>query len=71
MATVPLFEPPAVVETSTVFGGTTEEPGANDFDEVARTLSDGLTAQLSSLRAIVLDAVARRDADRREIERLG
>jgi len=70
MATVSPFEPPAVVETSTVFGDTTEEPGANDFDEVARTLSDGLTAQLSSLRAIVLDAEARRDTDRREIERL-
>ena len=73
MATVSPFEPTAVVETSPVFGGTPStagEPGANDFDEVARTLSDGLTSQLASLRSIVLDAEARRDADRREIERL-
>jgi hypothetical protein len=55
----------SVVETP--FG---EEPGANNFDEVARTLSDGLTSQLASLRAIVVEAETRREADGKEIERL-
>jgi hypothetical protein len=61
---------PFIVEPTPVFGDTTEEPGANNFDEVARTLSDGLSSQLASLRSIVLDAESRRDADGREIERL-
>ncbi len=61
---------PFNVEPSPMFDATTEEPGANNFDEVARTLSDGLSSQLASLRSIVLDAEARRDADGREIERL-
>ena len=47
-----------------------EEPGANNFDEVARTLSDGLSSQLASLRGIVIEAESRREADRQEIERL-
>jgi hypothetical protein len=68
------FDPPAVVEPAPTseFGETptVEEPGANDFDEVARSLSDGLSSQLASLRTIVVEAENRRDADRREIERL-
>jgi hypothetical protein len=63
------FEP-TFAPTEPVFGVTTEEPGANNFDEVARTLSDGLSSQLASLRSIVLDAESRRDADTREIDRL-
>jgi hypothetical protein len=72
MANTSPFEAPVAVEPSPVFGdtNTVTEPGANDFDEVARSLSDGLTSQLQSLRAIVIEAESRRDADRREIERL-
>jgi len=46
------------------------EPGAGNFDEVARSLSDGLSSQLASLRSIVIEAETRREADRSEIERL-
>ena len=46
------------------------EPGAGNFDEVARSLSDGLSSQLASLRSIVVEAETRREADRSEIERL-
>ncbi|HJQ73443.1 MAG TPA: hypothetical protein VJ814_01060, partial [Gaiellaceae bacterium] len=74
MATTSPFEPQnqnqveaAPVEVEAPTG---EEPGANNFDEVARSLSDGLTSQLSSLRAIVIEAESRREADRQEIERL-
>jgi Type II secretion system (T2SS), protein E, N-terminal domain len=74
MATTSPFEPqnqsevePVPVEVEAPTG---EEPGANNFDEVARSLSDGLTSQLSSLRAIVIEAESRREADRQEIERL-
>jgi hypothetical protein len=72
MATTPPFELQPAVEPSSVFGEapTEDEPGANDFDEVARSLSDGLTSQLASLRAIVVEAESRRDSDRQEIERL-
>jgi septal ring factor EnvC (AmiA/AmiB activator) len=48
----------------------TDEPGSNNFDEVARTLSDGLSSQLASLRSIVVEAESRREADRVERERL-
>jgi hypothetical protein len=61
------FEP-TIVPTGPVFGVTGDEPGANNFDEVARTLSDGLSSQLASLRSIVLEAESRRDSDGREIE---
>ena len=70
MAGSTAFAGPTSVDTSPVFGGTTDEPGANNFDEVARTLSDGLSSQLASLRSIVLEAESRRDTDGREIERL-
>lgn len=46
------------------------EPAASDFDEVARTLSDGLSSQLASLRAIVVEAESARERDSREIARL-
>ena len=46
------------------------EPGADNFDEVARSLSDGLSSQLASLRSIVVEAETRREADRQEHERL-
>ena len=47
-----------------------DEPTASDFDEVARTLSDGLSAQLGSLRAIVVEAESTRARDAAEIARL-
>jgi chromosome segregation ATPase len=55
-----------------VSGGNTAaaEPSATDFDEVARTLTEGLGAQLASLRAIVAEAEATRERDRGEIARL-
>ena len=55
-----------------VSGGNTaaREPSATDFDEVARTLTEGLGAQLASLRAIVAEAEATRERDRAEIARL-
>ncbi len=46
------------------------EPSASDFDEVARTLSDGLSSQLASLRAIVVEAESARERDGLEIARL-
>ena len=51
-------------------GASAAEPTASDFDEVARTLSDGLSAQLDSLRAIVVEAESTRERDRSEIARL-
>ena len=50
--------------------GDAGEPTASDFDEVARTLSDGLSAQLGSLRAIVVEAESTRARDAAEITRL-
>jgi FtsZ-binding cell division protein ZapB len=51
----------------------TEQNGAAQFagfDEVAQSLSEALTSQLSLLRGIVTEAEAKADQDRREIERL-
>ncbi len=45
-------------------------PTSSDFDKVAATLSEGLTSQLASLRAIVVEAEARREQDSLEITRL-
>jgi hypothetical protein len=80
MATTSPFEPQAAVEPqftleqdpapAPAFGGDGPEPGADNFDEVARSLSDGLSSQLASLRAIVVEAETRREADRAEVERL-
>ena len=70
MATTPPFSEPAPVEATPAFTDAATEAGANNFDEVARTLSDGLSSQLASLRSIVIEAESRRDADRQEIERL-
>jgi hypothetical protein len=72
------FETPAVSEpeatfepaSTPVFGDEDTKPGADNFDEVARSLSDGLSSQLASLRSIVVEAETRREADRVEIERL-
>ena len=58
------------VGVAPVFATEGDEPGSNNFDEVARTLSDGLSSQLASLRSIVVEAESRREADRAEIERL-
>jgi hypothetical protein len=44
--------------------------GANDFDEVARTLSDAMSSQLASLRQIVVEAERKRERDSTEIARL-
>lgn len=49
---------------------TTGEPTASDFDEVAKTLSEGLSAQLGSLRAILVKAESTHERDRAEIARL-
>ncbi|MGN6797047.1 MAG: hypothetical protein ACTHKS_02750, partial [Gaiellaceae bacterium] len=78
MATTSPFQPEATVEPpvfaepapAAVFGGDGNEPGADNFDEVARSLSDGLSSQLASLRSIVVEAESRREADRLEIEAL-
>jgi hypothetical protein len=74
MATTSPFEAQTTVEPGTapapVWDGEGPEPGADNFDEVARSLSDGLSSQLASLRSIVVEAETRRDADRVEIERL-
>jgi uncharacterized coiled-coil protein SlyX len=51
-------------------GDSADQPTASDFDEVAKSLSEGLSAQLDSLRAIVVEAESTRERDRREIERL-
>ena len=56
--------------------GTTDVPAADGeatatgFDEVAKTLSDGLSSQLASLRAIVVEAESAREHDSFEIARL-
>ena len=73
MASTPSFEPLAVVEPAPVvpvLDADGNEPGADNFDEVARSLSDGLSSQLASLRSIVVEAETRREADRLEQERL-
>jgi chromosome segregation ATPase len=56
---------PSVDSTVAAADGT-----ATDFDEVARTLSDGLSSQLASLRQIVVEAEERRERDSTEIARL-
>jgi Type II secretion system (T2SS), protein E, N-terminal domain len=78
MATVSPFQPRPTVQPQAafepapapVFDAEGNEPGAGNFDEVARSLSDGLSSQLASLRSIVVDAETRREIDRAEIERL-
>jgi hypothetical protein len=78
MATRSPFEAPEPVGSQTsfdpepapVFDADGNEPGADNFDEVARSLSDGLSSQLASLRSIVVEAETRREADRVELERL-
>jgi len=72
MATTSSFEPEATFEPAQapVWSGEGPEPGADNFDEVARSLSDGLSSQLASLRSIVVEAETRREADRLEVERL-
>jgi hypothetical protein len=60
-------ESPAVASDETAAAG---EPTATDFDEVARMLTEGLGAQLASLRAIVAEAESTRERDRGEIARL-
>jgi hypothetical protein len=73
MATSSPFEPqetfePAPTPAPVLVDGI--EPGADNFDEVARSLSDGLSSQLASLRSIVVEAETRREVDRLEVERL-
>jgi len=58
------------VVVTTEIGDSADQPTASDFDEVAKTLSEGLSAQLDSLRAIVVDAESTRERDRIEIARL-
>ncbi len=59
---------PAVVDTAV--GDAAAEPTSTDFDEVARTLSDGLSSQLASLREIVVEAEKTRERDSAELARL-
>src|SRR5687768_6683084 len=40
---------------------TTREPTASNFDEVAKTLSEGMNAQLGRLRALVVEAESTRE----------
>ena len=47
-----------------------DDGAANDFDEVARTLSDAMSSQLASLRQIVVEAERKRERDSTEIARL-
>ncbi len=61
---------PDLVDAAVESVDETDEPTASDFDEVARTLSDGLSAQLGSLRAIVVEAESTRARDAAEITRL-
>ena len=61
---------PDLVDAAAESVDETDEPTASDFDEVARTLSDGLSAQLGSLRAIVVEAESARARDAAEITRL-
>ena len=49
---------------------TTGDPTASAFDEVAKSLSEGVNAQLGSLRAMVVKAESARERDRAEIARL-
>ncbi len=61
----------AVVEESN--GNDGEEasvPRSSDFDKVATSLSEGLSSQLASLRAIVVEAEAGRERDSLELARL-
>lgn len=58
------------VVVTTEIGDSADQPTASDFDEVAKTLSEGLSAQLDSLRAIVVEAESTRERDRIEIGRL-
>jgi hypothetical protein len=52
------------------FDDNLDDESANDFDEVARTLSDAMSSQLASLRQIVVDAERKRERDSTEIARL-
>lgn len=52
------------------FDNDLNDESANDFDEVARTLSDAMSSQLASLRQIVVDAERKRERDSTEIARL-
>ena len=47
-----------------------DEHATTDFDELAKTLSDGLSSQLQSLRGIVVEAESTRQRDAVEIARL-
>jgi Type II secretion system (T2SS), protein E, N-terminal domain len=61
---------PDIVDEAVESVDETDEPTSSDFDEVARSLSDGLSAQLGSLRAIVVEAESTRARDAAEITRL-
>ena len=52
------------------FDNDLNDESANDFDEVARTLSDAMSSQLASLRQIVVEAERKRERDSTEIARL-
>jgi hypothetical protein len=65
--TVSVIEPVGVTFDTVA---TPDEQATTDFDELAKTLSDGLSAQLGTLRGIVVEAEAARARDAAEITRL-
>jgi hypothetical protein len=65
--TVSVIEPVGVTFDTVVVP---DEHATTDFDELAKTLSDGLSSQLASLRGIVVEAEATRARDAAEITRL-
>jgi hypothetical protein len=65
--TVSVIEPVNVTFDTVVVP---DEHATTDFDELAKTLSDGLSTQLATLRGIVVEAEAARARDAAEITRL-
>jgi hypothetical protein len=65
--TVSVIEPVGVTFETVV---TSDEHATTDFDELAKTLSDGLSSQLATLRGIVVEAEATRARDAAEMTRL-
>jgi Type II secretion system (T2SS), protein E, N-terminal domain len=66
--TVSVIDEPVGVTFDTVV--VADEHSSTDFDELAKSLSDGLSAQLGSLRAIVVEAESARQHDGIELARL-
>jgi uncharacterized coiled-coil protein SlyX len=63
---VPVFEPEPVVAVVDSIA----ETRASDFDDLASALNGAVAEQLTSMRAMVVDAEAARDRDQQEVARL-